>query len=333
MPNKKLNTSKKELKEEKSILELRPWEKDDYIPNPTASVYPYDYTPKFTKFGFLEIQPNELQLLGGAGFGFPKQGISADFVGTMPLKSNPFYKGSIGGGISKQLGDFNLGLNLSNQIAGYTDESGKFIQGVHDSEGKFIENKSRDLSKINPTIKLKYNFKNGGIEDPKFNFDAYTKGSSAVMKRLGEYHDTQGKLSKGDVYDEMVYDGGVDRDFAYSNLNRGKVNIPTDMYGMQEWLNKFAIDKGYDSVSNMPLQNTKTSPFNPNIEDYSLPEEYIKPSSFSEINVNLLNMSEKDKKNIELIRRVNSRDFQNGGNLFIEILLKFRLILLLREDL
>jgi hypothetical protein len=44
-----------------------------------------------------------------------------------------------------------------------------------------------------------------------------------------------------------------------------------------------------------------------------LPEEYIKPSSFSEINVNLLNMSEKDKKNIELIRRVNSRDFQNGG--------------------
>jgi hypothetical protein len=194
-----------------------------------------------------------------------------------------------------------LGNNLGRKVLQYLSLNNLMSDGVVMSDGRDMYFKDLEEKRY------------GGIEDPKFDFDAYTKGSSAVMKKLGEYHNTQGKLSKGDVYDEMVYNTGLDEDFAYSNLNRRKVNIPTDMYGMQEWLNKFAIDRGYDFVSNMPLQNTKTSPFNPNIEDYSLPEEYRDPRSFSRMGVNLLNMSEEDKKNIEKTRIRNSRDFQNGG--------------------
>ncbi len=61
----------KKTKTQDSILKRQAGE--EYIVNPGARVYPYNYTPKFSKYGFLEKQKDENQLLGVAGVGFPRK--------------------------------------------------------------------------------------------------------------------------------------------------------------------------------------------------------------------------------------------------------------------
>ncbi len=139
----------KRPKTKDSILKIQPWQKSNV--NPSARVYPYNYTPKFSKYGFLEKQKDENQLLGVAGFGFPRKGINLDFVGIKPLDNNPYFKGVVGGGVSKQIGNFNVGASVDTAITGYPDRSGNFI---------------KDKTKLNPKLKLKYNFKNGGSMAP-----------------------------------------------------------------------------------------------------------------------------------------------------------------------
>jgi len=139
----------KRPKAKDSILKRQAGE--EYNVNPSARVYPYNYTPKFSKYGFLEKQKDENQLLGVAGFGFPRKGINLDFVGIKPLDSNPYFKGVVGGGVSKQIGDLNIGASVDTAITGYPDRSGNFI---------------KDKTKLNPKLKLKYNFKNGGSMAP-----------------------------------------------------------------------------------------------------------------------------------------------------------------------
>ena len=139
----------KKTKTQDSILKRQAGE--EYIVNPGARVYPYNYTPKFSKYGFLKKQKDENQLLGVAGFGFPRKGINLDFVGIKPLDNNPYFKGVLGGGVSKQIGDLNIGASVDTAITGYPDRSGNFI---------------KDKTKLNPKLKLKYNFKNGGAMAP-----------------------------------------------------------------------------------------------------------------------------------------------------------------------
>lgn len=237
--NKKPKDNKKE-EEEKSLLELRSWEKDDYIPNPTASVYPYNYTPKFTKFGFLENQPDANQLLGVAGFGFPRQGINANFVGIKPLGKNPYFKGVIGGGVSKQVGNLNLGLSASSPIEGYTNEAGKFV---------------KSKSKITPEIKLKYNFENGGPFNETYNLQraielGYTPDETGHMPSVDE--ETKMWLKSSDhetAWKEYLY-GSLNRELG-SNYN---VRVNPEGYFGERQLQY--IPKTYGGkVPNIPTWN------------------------------------------------------------------------------
>ena len=132
-----------------SILKIQPWERSNV--NPDAGVYPYSHTPKFSKYGFLEKQKDENQLIGGIGIGFPRKGINLDFMGITPLEKNDYFKGILEGGISKEIGDFNVGASVDTAITGYPDRSGNFI---------------KDKTKLNPKLKVKYNFKNGGAMAP-----------------------------------------------------------------------------------------------------------------------------------------------------------------------
>jgi hypothetical protein len=153
--------------------------------------------------------------------------------------------------------------------------------------------------------------KNGG---PTPSYDALSKGASAVMKRLAEYHASQGKRSKGDVFDEMVYDGGIDKSFARENLSRAHVKgIPDDMYGMQQFLNNTAAKYGYDPVSQMPLANSVGPAFNQGNLDYSPPKEYKAPVSLSEVNINLINPTKEGKEELDFLRKFNMKSYKLGG--------------------
>jgi len=120
-----------------SILKIQPWERSSV--NPGARVDPYSYTPKFSKYGFLERQKNENQLLAVAGIGFPRKGINLDFVGIKPIDYDPEYKGSLTGKISKKIGNLNIGASA---------------------------NFSKNKTEIDPRLNIKYNFKNGGAMAP-----------------------------------------------------------------------------------------------------------------------------------------------------------------------
>lgn len=144
-----------------SVLKIQPWQK--LIMNPDAGVYPYEYTPKFSNYGFLEKSEEENNLIGGMGIGFPRKGINLDFLGIKPLEKNDYFKGVLEAGISKQLGDFNIGASVDTAITGYPDRSGNFI---------------KDKTKLNPKLKLKYNFKNGGAMAPNIpTWDYPSKGT------------------------------------------------------------------------------------------------------------------------------------------------------------
>lgn len=140
----------KRPKTEDSILKIQPWQKNNEV-NPGAKVYPYNYTPKVSNYGFLEKSKEENNLIGGMGIGFPRKGINLNFLGIKPLEKNDYFKGVVEGGISKELGDFNIGASVDTAITGYPDRSGNFI---------------KDKTKLNPKLKLKYNFKNGGAMAP-----------------------------------------------------------------------------------------------------------------------------------------------------------------------
>ena len=139
----------KKTKTQDSILKRQAGE--EYIVNPGARVYPYNYTPKFSKYGFLTKSEEENNLIGGMGIGFPRKGINLNFLGIKPLEKNDYFKGVLEGGISKQIGDLNIGASVDTAITGYPDRSGNFI---------------KDKTKLNPKLKLKYNFKNGGAMAP-----------------------------------------------------------------------------------------------------------------------------------------------------------------------
>ena len=170
-----------------SILKIQPWERSNV--NPSARVYPYNYTPKFSKYGFLEKQKDENQLLGVAGFGFPRKGINLDFVGIKPLDNNPYFKGVLGGGVSKQIGNFNVGASVDTAITGYPDRSGNFI---------------KDKTKLNPKLKLKYNFKNGGKLNLKEAFEIHNQGGGTGRISLEEFASLVPKSDWGMTYFEMA---------------------------------------------------------------------------------------------------------------------------------
>lgn len=127
----------KRLKAKDSILKRQPGE--EYNVNPGARVYPYSYTPKVSKYAFAQRIPESNTLLGVAGLGFPKKGIDLSLVGVKPLEYDPEYKGSLIGQISKKIGNFNIGASV---------------------------NFSKDKTKVDPRLNLKYNFKNGGSLAP-----------------------------------------------------------------------------------------------------------------------------------------------------------------------
>jgi hypothetical protein len=129
----------------KSLVEKKPWEHQEI--NPNAGVYPYEpYTPKVSKFGIVE--PIDEGLLGVAGIGFPRKGLSADLVGIKPWQNDPYYKGLVEAGISKQFGDLNVRAAVASPITGAPDRDGKFKKGK---------------SSFTPSVKLKYNLQNGGL--------------------------------------------------------------------------------------------------------------------------------------------------------------------------
>jgi len=51
----------KESKTPDSILKIQPWQK--LMMNPDAGIYPYEYTPKFSNYGFLEKSEEENNLI------------------------------------------------------------------------------------------------------------------------------------------------------------------------------------------------------------------------------------------------------------------------------
>ena len=154
----------KRSKAKDSILKRQPGE--EYNVNPSARVYPYNYTPKHTKYGFVDrikTKDGASQLLGVAGVGFPKEGINLDFVGIRDLNNNPYWKGLISGEISQKLNDrLTMGASFGKTFE-YDDK---------DTPGKFSKVKQFLPSS---ELKLKYNFEKGGFLGSIKNSIGFTK--------------------------------------------------------------------------------------------------------------------------------------------------------------
>ena len=64
---------------------------------------------------FLEHNPAENQLIGGAGYTFPT-GTQFNATGILPMNNDPIFKGAFDLGIRQNFGDTDIGLNLSSPI-------------------------------------------------------------------------------------------------------------------------------------------------------------------------------------------------------------------------
>jgi len=143
---------------------------EEYNVNPSARVYPYSYTPKLNKYGFLQKikipEPNLPSLLvAGIGAEFPRKGINANIAGSSFLTNNPNLKGvGVGGTVSKKFGKLDAGLEISKR----------------------------------PQIHLKYNFEKGGPLNSKNNTQPpyNTSGPRTSNKESQEEKDAMNAMMK-----------------------------------------------------------------------------------------------------------------------------------------
>ena len=177
----------------------------------------------------------------------------------------------------------------------------------------------------------------GGIlpfNDPRFDIDAFTKGAVSSLERADRYHTTKGSLNPGDVYDEMVYDGGFNPQLAYTDLNRSNNNIPTNMYALQQFFNNYAQSQGSDQLVSgihidtfvsdphcMPLQDNTGAPFNSGYSNYASAPKIKQPYNFSDAGIDPMNASKEDIGTVDIMKKMNlaegykNKMYQDGGRI------------------
>jgi hypothetical protein len=150
----------------------------------------------------------------------------------------------------------------------------------------------------------------------------WQKGINDVMSRLAKHHENEGLYGKGDVADEFMYafpkemrgEGQPANTYNLQDmgLKRGEgYPIPSDMFGMQEYLNAIMNEQGIDARSNMPLADTSGAPFNqPN---YGPIPTYERPATFEDVDVDPRNAAVEDMKSVDLMKRVNDTIVNKKG--------------------
>jgi len=177
---------------EKDIVDpvvKKPSRYQEPVVNPTAYISGYrGDDSKMYKYGFLDS--NQGNIIAGGGLGFPKPGIHLNASGVLPISSmdRQYFKGGYKAGISKDIKNLNLGLELDTNISGYPGENG------------FV----RDPLKIQPTLNLKYNFQDGG-----YIAEQYDKGGLFTKKKSSSEY-KPGAWANAETSTDKIYTEGED---------------------------------------------------------------------------------------------------------------------------